>query len=100
MKILYKLSMFNAACLWMLAISSSRSMAAESIFPSSVPGATDVAYNDATPYELGTVFSPLVSGVITHVRVYSLAQESGNHTVRIWRNSDNTLLAGPITWNY
>ena len=38
--------------------------------------------------------------MITGARVFSLASESGDHQVRIWRNSDNTTIAGPITWTF
>jgi hypothetical protein len=70
----------------------------ESIFPDTkVYG--DVNF-DGTYYELGTVFRASVPGKITHLRVYSLASESGDHTARIWRNSDETVIAGPYTWNY
>ncbi len=50
--------------------------------------------------ELGTAFTANVGGNITAVRAYAIAQESGDHTVRIWRVSDQTLVYGPITWNY
>jgi Domain of unknown function (DUF4082)/HYDIN/CFA65/VesB-like, Ig-like domain len=70
----------------------------ESIFPDTkVLG--DVNF-DGTYYELGTVFRASVAGKITHLRVYSLASESGDHTARLWRNSDNTVIGGPYTWNY
>lgn len=55
--------------------------------------------NDAF-YELGTVFQATVPGTIGQVRVYSLVEEAGDHIVRIWRNDNNTVVAGPITWNY
>lgn len=51
-------------------------------------------------YELGTVFHATTPGAITHVRVYSLASETGIHSARIWRNSDNSLIGGPYSWNY
>jgi hypothetical protein len=49
---------------------------------------------------LGTIFQSSVAGKITHLRVYSLASESGDHTARIWRNADDTVVGGPYTWNY
>src|SRR6185503_2581790 len=70
----------------------------ETLFPDTkVLG--DINFDD-TYYELGTVFRASVPGKVTHLRVYSLATESGNHTARLWRNSDNTVIAGPYTWNY
>jgi hypothetical protein len=66
--------------------------------------AADRAGNDSGPegnhYELGTVFRATVAGAITHLRVYGLASESGQHTARIWRNTDNSVVAGPFSWSY
>jgi len=70
----------------------------ESIFPDTKTG-RDIDF-DGTYYELGTIFQSSVAGKITHLRVYSLASESGDHTARIWRNDDETVLGGPYTWNY
>lgn len=53
-----------------------------------------------TAYELGTKFQASKNGRISAVRVYSSANESGNHTARIWRNSDNTVVGGPYTMNF
>jgi YD repeat-containing protein len=61
---------------------------------------TEISYGNGTPWELGTVFQSSVSGQINAIRVYSCANESGNHTARIWRNSDNTVISGPHTINY
>ena len=70
----------------------------ESLFPDTkVLG--DVNF-DGTYYELGTVFHASVPGKVTHLRVYALASESGDHTARLWRNSDDTVIGGPYTWNY
>lgn len=55
---------------------------------------------DTVFYELGTIFRSSVAGKITHLRVYSITLESGNHTARIWRNDDDTVIGGPYTWNY
>src|SRR5215510_14292103 len=78
--------------------SSNPAHGAESIFPDTVfPGGRP---NDAPNWELGTIFRSELPGKITEVRVFSLADESGDHHVRIWRNADNTLIAGPITWTY
>lgn len=66
-----------------------------SIFTSQTPTLFE---NDAA-YELGTRFWSDVGGEITQVRIYTNATEGGSHTVRIWRWSDQTLVAGPFTWN-
>ena len=69
---------------------------AESLYPDNVvPAARG---NDAPNWELGTVFRPRLAGTVKEVRVFSLAEESGEHQVRIWRNADNTVVAGPLTW--
>lgn len=73
-------------------------VAAETIHPDTVaPGGR---YNDAPNWELGTVFRTTAPGKITHARVFSLADEFGEHLVRIWRNADNTVIAGPIPWTF
>lgn len=72
--------------------------AADSIHPENVT--PQDRQSDAPSWELGTIFRATIKGTITHARVFSLAEESGDHEVRIWRNSDNTLLAGPITVNF
>ncbi len=80
----------------LLSVSAAR--AAESIFPDTVtPGGRP---SDAPNWELGTVFRPSLPGRITQVRVFSLTEEIGDHQVRIWRNADNSLTAGPISWTY
>ncbi len=83
-----------AFCLPALAASP----APQSLFPASKTG------NDSGPegtyYDLGTIFRANIAGSITHLRVYALAAESGNHSARLWRNSDNTVIAGPFTWSY
>jgi phosphodiesterase/alkaline phosphatase D-like protein len=66
-----------------------------SIFTNQVPAEFD---HEGT-YEIGTKFWAGVNGQITQVRLYTGAAEGGDHSVRIWRVSDSTLLAGPFTWN-
>src|SRR5688572_30425408 len=72
--------------------------AQQSLFPAGKSG------NDSGPegtfYELGTIFRPTVSGVVTHLRVYALVSESGGHTGRLWRNGTGTLIGGPYAWTY
>jgi hypothetical protein len=55
---------------------------------------------DTVPYALGTIFRSSVAGKITHLRVYAIAIESGDHTARLWRNDDDSVIGGPYTWNY
>lgn len=69
----------------------------ETISPASKTGA---AAAESIAYEFGTIFQSSVPGRITHVRVYGVAGESGDHIARIWRNSDDTVIAGPFTWNF
>lgn len=66
-----------------------------SIFTNQVP----TTYDHDLAYDLGTKFWTDVNGQITQVRLYVNATEGGDHSVRIWRVSDSTLLAGPFTWN-
>jgi hypothetical protein len=77
---------------------SSALAAGETLFPDSIVPVE--VFNDAPNWELGTVFRASAPGSITHVRVFSIFEESGDHEARIWRNLDNTLVAGPIPWSY
>lgn len=70
--------------------------AAESMFASK----TGTRYYDNAAYELGTIFRSSTAGQITAVKAYGVTGETGSHTVRIWSNSNNTVVAGPYTWNY
>jgi hypothetical protein len=65
-----------------------------SIFTSQTP----TSFENDWDYELGTAFWADVAGQVTQARLYTNTSEGGNHTVRIWRASDNTLVAGPYTW--
>jgi len=60
--------------------------------------------NDSGPegsfYELGTRFTPLVDGMVTHLRVYALPTETGLHTARLWHDATGTIIAGPFEWDY
>ena len=49
--------------------------------------------------ELGTVFSAKYNGLITKARIYTDAQESGIHTVRLWDCESKAVLAGPYEWD-
>jgi hypothetical protein len=74
----------------------------ESLFPDTKIG-KDFAL-DGTYYELGTIFRSSVAGKITHLRVFSVASETGDHTARLWLNDDGTgtdqMIGGPYIWNY
>ena len=41
-----------------------------------------------------------MAGKITHLRVYSLTSETGDHTARLWRNDTEEVIGGPYTWTY
>ncbi len=69
----------------------------ESIWPETKTGKQWV---ENTDYELGMIFRSSIPGKITHVRVYSVAGERGDHTARLWQNADNSVIGGPYTWNY
>jgi|GEM_PF-5199920 len=57
-------------------------------------------YGISTSYELGQIFIPTVTGQIMAISIYGVTGESGTHTARIWRNSDNTCVGGPYTINF
>ncbi len=68
------------------------------IFTNQVPAAT--AGDRDLPYELGTKFKTTVGARVLKVRVYASASEIGEHTVRLWRVADSTLIAGPYAWTF
>ncbi len=68
------------------------------IFTNQVPAAT--AGDRDLPYELGTIFKTTVGARVMKVRVYTSATEEGEHTVRLWRVADSTLVAGPYAWSF
>jgi hypothetical protein len=69
---------------------------AENLFGDIAGAPTSVA----APLELGIIFQSTVSGKITGVRVFGVTGETGEHTVRIWRNSDNSIVSGPHTFDF
>lgn len=54
----------------------------------------------SAPHELGTVFQSSIAGNIKAIRVYTVHAESGTHTARLWRNSDNSVVGGPYPVSY
>ncbi len=74
---------------------SPQALTGPTIFTTQTPNMYE---NDGT-YELGTKFWADVNGQIMQVRLYTNGLEGGNHTVRIWRIMDATVLAGPYTWD-
>lgn len=51
--------------------------------------------------ELGTVFKSSADGLVTAVRVFGALLDTGTeHTIRIWDNSTNEVVAGPYTFEY
>src|SRR5436190_3111724 len=97
MKPTNRLTMLSRMFLLLLSASAAQA-ASETLYPDTVvPGARPA---DAPNRELGTIVRATAPGKITSARVFSLSNESGDHQVRIWRNADNTRIAGPITWTY
>ncbi|MCW1924873.1 lamin tail domain-containing protein [Luteolibacter arcticus] len=74
----------------------------QSIFPPGKTGNNSGA--EGNHYELGTVFRSDLAGAVTHLRVYAVAGETGDHSARLWRNSDGggvgAVIGGPYTWNF
>lgn len=68
----------------------------QTIFTTQVP----VGFDREAQYELGTVFKATVDGTVTKVRIYTNELEAGEHTVRIWRVADASVVAGPYAWNF
>jgi hypothetical protein len=68
----------------------------ESIFTVETPNDSTA---ESTSIELGTKFRVDMSGSITGVRVYAAPGEQGLHSVRIWKSSDGSLVAGPYDWD-
>lgn len=85
-------------CLGLAAWAITQAGAAESIHPDSVT--PEARFSDAPGWELGTVFRPSVPGKVTHARVFSLAEESGEHQATLWRNSDGSIVGGPYPWSF
>ncbi|MEO8427149.1 MAG: DUF4082 domain-containing protein, partial [Verrucomicrobiota bacterium] len=52
---------------------------------------------DGNDRELGTVFRSSLAGTITAIRVLATKLEGGDHTATIWRNFDESIIAGPYT---
>ena len=95
MKPTIRLTILSRILLLLLSASAAQA-ASETLYPDTVvPGARPA---DAPNWELGTIFRATVPGKITSARVFSLSNETGDHQVRIWRNADNTMIAGPTTW--
>lgn len=95
----YKATQFSSVLILLTSLALCRPAAAETIFPDSKVATANSGFQ-GFHYELGTIFSSSVAGDITHLRVYSIAAESGDHLARLWRNSDNTAIGGPYVWNY
>lgn len=74
---------------------ATRDEAEQTLLTTQVP---DKYGNDNT-YELGTRFKTTVDGSITKVRLYTHAEESGVHNVRLWDYKNKELIAGPYEWD-
>jgi hypothetical protein len=68
------------------------------IFTNQAPKATEGDRD--MRYELGTKFKTTVGARVVKARVYASASEEGEHTVRLWRAADSTLVAGPYAWSF
>ena len=66
----------------------------QNILTDQLPG----GFKNDSRYALGTLFSTLTDGQITKARIYTSAQEKGDHIVKLWDYDKKTLLAGPFTW--
>ncbi len=93
----YKLNELSLVLMSLIFPTTACLAASETIFPDAVSPAAE--YYDAPSWELGTIFRPTAPGQITQARVFSLADESGNHVVSIWLNSPETLLFR-TNWNF
>ena len=47
-------------------------------------------------YSAGNIFTSSVAGVITHLRYFKAPEESGSHTLKLWRYSDQQLLTSGV----
>ena len=68
----------------------------QTIFTEQYP--TTYSNGKGTVHDLGTRFSSTTSGKITAVRIYTSANETGVHTVRLWDYATGTVIAGPYDW--
>jgi hypothetical protein len=66
----------------------------QTIFSDQVPITADTA--DSSPIELGTAFVPATNGVVTGVRFYKGADNTGTHTGSVWSSSGTRL--GTVTF--
>jgi hypothetical protein len=49
-------------------------------------------------YSVGNLFSSSVGGVVTHLRYYKAAEESGQHTLKLWTQSGQLLASGTVNF--
>src|SRR5215213_796925 len=80
-----------------LTLSPRNLICAVSIFTTQTPS----EFNDHTgqSYSAGNIFTSTVGGNITHLRYYKAAEESGSHTLKLWRYSDHQeLTSGTVNF--
>jgi hypothetical protein len=68
---------------------------AQNLFQPEVPS----GYQETAPaisYELGTRFKTTVDGLVTHLRLYTAAGESGQHLASLWNADTATRIFGPV----
>jgi len=95
--------MFKKCCgvflgVLVLGLTGSATAKTWTIFTNQVPKVTEGDRD--MRYELGTKFKTTVGVRVLKVRVYAAASEEGEHTVRLWRVADSTLIAGPYAWSF
>lgn len=69
------------------------------LFTSEIPA----GYPNWDRYDFGTQFEPRMDGFIISARIFTGANESGLHQVRLWRQNDQSvfeLVAGPYDWSF
>ncbi|MBL8028345.1 MAG: DUF4082 domain-containing protein [Fibrobacteres bacterium] len=67
----------------------------ESLLTTQLPQSASTSAN-----ALGTIITFTGKGRIVKARIYSPANDSGLHIVRIWRMSNSTIAAGPYRWTF
>jgi Domain of unknown function (DUF4082) len=69
---------------------------AVSIFTTQTPA--EFLSHAGQAYSVGNVFSSSENGVITHLRYYKAAEESGTHTLKLWTSSGQLLASGMVNF--
>jgi len=70
---------------------------AVSILPPRTPA--EFIDTGGTPYSVGNIFSSSEDGVITHLKYYKAAEETGNHTLKLWTISGQLLASASVNFS-